>query len=102
HSNFRRAAAPVSMRGSHSWRSASRPSRPGPPANVHDVVIAGCGSRLRADDGAGPALVRRIRELGSSPRIQLADAMGSGIDVALALEGAAEAVVVDACRTGRE
>jgi len=67
---------------------------------VKDVLVIGCGNLLRGDDGVGPILVRRLFELGIPSRMRLADGGTAGMDVAFAMEGASEVVLVDACRSG--
>jgi len=64
------------------------------------VVIIGCGNLLRRDDGVGPLLIRRLWELGPPPGVRLADGGTAGMDVAFQIDGAAELIIVDACRTG--
>lgn len=67
---------------------------------MKDVLVIGCGNLLRGDDGVGPILVRRLFELGLPSRMRLADGGTAGMDVAFAMEGASEVVLVDACRSG--
>lgn len=67
---------------------------------MKDVLVIGCGNLLRGDDGVGPILVRRLFELGIPSRMRLADGGTAGMDVAFAMEGAGEVVLVDACRSG--
>ncbi len=60
--------------------------------------IIGIGARLRRDDAIGPALVDRIRALHPE-----ADAITTPLDpmaLAIALEGARAAVIVDAAQGG--
>lgn len=65
-----------------------------------DVLVIGCGNVLRGDDGAGPELVRRLVARGLPPGVRCVDAGTGGVDAALAMRGAAEVIVVDACRSG--
>lgn len=65
-----------------------------------DVLVIGCGNVLRGDDGAGPELVRRLVARGLPPGVRCIDAGTAGIDAALAMRGAADVIVVDACRSG--
>jgi hydrogenase maturation protease len=65
-----------------------------------DVVVIGCGNPLRGDDAAGSELVRRLRDRGVPAGVRCVDAGTGGIDAILQMRGAAEAVVVDACRSG--
>lgn len=71
-------------------------------APVKDVLVIGCGNLLRGDDGVGPILVRRLFELGLPPGLRLADGGTAGMDVAFAMAGADEVVIVDACKSGGE
>ena len=66
------------------------------------TLIIGCGNLLRGDDGVGPVLVRRLFELGLPPGIRLADGGTAGMDVAFAMEGARQVVIVDACKSGSQ
>jgi hydrogenase maturation protease len=67
----------------------------------HALVI-GCGNLLRGDDAAGPEFVRRLagRELPAG--VRCLDAGTGGIDVAFAIRGVPEVILIDACRTGSE
>jgi hydrogenase maturation protease len=67
---------------------------------IGDVVIVGCGNLLRGDDAAGPMLVRKILEFGCPAGVRLVDGGTSGLDVALQMAGAREAIIVDACSSG--
>ncbi|HEY9682979.1 MAG TPA: hydrogenase maturation protease [Oculatellaceae cyanobacterium] len=69
-------------------------------ATVKPVLIIGCGNLLRGDDGVGPVLVRRLFELGLPPIVRLADGGTAGMDVAFAMDGAKEVIIVDACKSG--
>lgn len=64
------------------------------------VLVIGCGNLLRGDDGVGPILVRRLFELGVPSGMRLADGGTAGMDVAFAMDGAREVVIVDACKSG--
>jgi hydrogenase maturation protease len=60
---------------------------------TRDVVIAAVGSELRRDDGAGPAVLDRLRgQVGEAEVLALA----SPLDLLGAWDGAALAIVVDA------
>lgn len=72
------------------------------PRNAGKIVIAGCGNLLRADDGVGSRLVRRLWDFGPPDTVRLADGGTAGMDVAFQMEGALEVVLVDACQTGSE
>ena len=65
-----------------------------------EVVIAGCGNLLRGDDAAGPILVRKIFALGCPSGVRLVDGGTAGMDVAFAMDGAREVIIVDACVSG--
>lgn len=65
-----------------------------------DVLVIGCGNVLRGDDGIGPEFVRRLVARGLPPGVRCIDAGTAGIDAVLAMRGAAEVIVVDACRSG--
>lgn len=65
-----------------------------------ELAVVGCGDLTRADDGAGPALVRRLREDGVPPGVRLVDGGTAGVNVAFQLRGAKRVVVVDATSTG--
>jgi hydrogenase maturation protease len=65
-----------------------------------ELAVVGCGDLTRADDGAGPALVRRLREDGVPPGVRLIDGGTAGVNVAFQLRGARRVVVVDATSTG--
>lgn len=65
-----------------------------------ELAVVGCGDALRADDGAGLALVRELREAGVPPGVRLVDGGTAGMDVAYQLRGAKRVIVVDAARTG--
>jgi hydrogenase maturation protease len=69
-----------------------------PPACA--LVVVGCGDPLRADDGVGPLLVRRLREDGVPPGVRLVDGGTAGTGIAAQLRGAKRVVVVDASSTG--
>jgi hydrogenase maturation protease len=77
---------------------AAGPGRvaPGPCA----LAVVGCGNPLRADDGVGPLLVRRLREARVPPGVRLVDGGTAGADVAAQMRGAKRVIVVDASSTG--
>ena len=64
-----------------------------------DLVVIGCGNALRGDDAAGPEVVRRLVERGVPAGVRCVDAGTAGIDAVLAMRGAAEVILVDACRS---
>jgi hydrogenase maturation protease len=61
------------------------------------VVVIGVGNEFRRDDGAGPAVVERLREL-ARPGVALVLTDGEPTRLIEAWTGAALAVVVDAVR----
>lgn len=65
-----------------------------------ELAVIGCGNLLRADDGAGPVLIRELWEGGVPPRVRLVDGGTAGMDVAFQMRGAARVILVDAARTG--
>jgi hydrogenase maturation protease len=71
-------------------------SAPGSPP-TGPVVVIGVGNDFRHDDGAGPAVVARLREL-APPGIRLIVTDGEPTRLIDAWAGAALAVVVDAVR----
>jgi hydrogenase maturation protease len=72
------------------------------PSGVLDceLAVVGCGNLLRADDGVGPVLVRRLWEGGVPPGVRLVDGGTAGMDVAFQMRGAKRVIVVDASNTG--
>jgi hydrogenase maturation protease len=67
-----------------------------------DLLVVGCGNLLRADDGAGPVLVRQLWEAGVPAGVRLVDGGTAGMDVAFQMRGARRVIVVDASSTGAE
>lgn len=67
-----------------------------------DLLVVGCGNLLRADDGAGPILVRRLWDDGAPPGVRLVDGGTAGMDVAFQMRGARKVIIVDASRTGAD
>lgn len=59
------------------------------------VRVVGVGNSFAGDDGAGIEVIRRLREHGVSPDVELVEAADAGA-LFEALRGAAKAVVVDA------
>ncbi len=66
------------------------------------TLVIGCGNLLRGDDAAGPVLIRRMWGRGLPDGVQCADGGTSGMDVAFKMQGVAEVILVDACRSGSE
>ena len=78
----------------------SEVSDPGPdpdPAGEAPVVVIGIGNDFRRDDGAGPAVVARLRGQ-APPGVRLVVTDGEPARLVEAWTGAALAVVVDAVR----
>jgi hydrogenase maturation protease len=65
-----------------------------------DLAVVGCGNLLRADDGAGPILVRELWEGGVPSGVRLVDGGTAGMDVAFQMRGAKRVIIVDAANTG--
>jgi hydrogenase maturation protease len=65
-----------------------------------DLAVIGCGNLLRADDAAGPVLVRMLADGGVPPGVRLVDGGTAGMDVAFQMRGAARVIIVDASSTG--
>jgi hydrogenase maturation protease len=65
------------------------------------IAVIGCGNTNRSDDGAGPCVIRALRErggLGPPDAVRLLDAGTDGIAVMFAARGCSALIVVDACR----
>ena len=67
------------------------------PADDGAVVVIGIGNEFRRDDGAGPAVVARLRDL-VPPGVQFMVTDGEPTRLIEAWTGAALAIVVDAVR----
>jgi hydrogenase maturation protease len=76
--------------------SPSAPAAPVPAAGAPAVVI-GVGNDFRRDDGAGPAVVARLRDL-APPGVRLLVTDGEPARLVEAWTGAPLAIVVDAVR----
>ncbi len=63
-------------------------------------VIVGLGNALRSDDGVGVCAVQLLRELAPGD-VELVELGCAGPDLALLLEGAQRAVIIDAVEAGR-
>lgn len=82
--------------------AGNHPEGPFPrPASAPRLVI-GCGNLLRGDDAAGPLVVRRLGGRYCPADLRCLDAGTAGLDVVLAMQGAGEVTIVDACRSGAE
>ncbi len=67
--------------------------------NTHTVIV-GCGNLIRGDDAAGPVLVRLLADRHLPDGVRLIDGGTAGMDVAFAMRGAQQVIVVDASRVG--
>jgi hydrogenase maturation protease len=65
----------------------------------HRRVVLGIGNPDRGDDGAGPAVVRRLRGL-LTDETELVEENGEAAALLARLEGAEAAFLVDACASG--
>jgi hydrogenase maturation protease len=66
---------------------------------VADVVVIGVGNRMRRDDGAGPAVLDRLRAAAPS-NVELVESMGDVAQILDAWSGAERVVIVDAVLSG--
>lgn len=86
-------------------RLQGRPSGDLPSAKQGEhvgMLVIGCGNLLRADDAAGPLLVRRMLGRGLPDGMRCVDAGTDGIDVVFQMRYAKEVILVDACMSGSE
>lgn len=60
------------------------------------TAIIGCGNPMRADDGAGPAVIARLASLGLPDQVELFDAGTDGMAVMYCARGAQRLIIVDA------
>jgi hydrogenase maturation protease len=65
-----------------------------------ELAVVGCGIPGQADDGAGLAVVRQLREDGIPAGVRLVDGAAAGAEIAVSLRGARRVIVVDAPSTG--
>ncbi|PWR23115.1 hydrogenase maturation protease [Zavarzinia compransoris] len=63
------------------------------------AAVIGCGNPNRRDDGAGPAVIARLRQAGVGGA-GLFDAGTDGMAVLYAARGCRRLIIVDAARTG--
>lgn len=63
--------------------------------------VVGCGNLYAGDDAAGPLVIQRLAALKLPANVECRDVGTSGIDAALAFQGAEDVIIVDACRSGR-
>jgi hydrogenase maturation protease len=68
-------------------------------AGQASIVIIGVGNEYRSDDGAGVAVVRRLRALFSTG-VTILEESGEGASLIQAWQGATRVVLVDAVRSG--
>jgi hydrogenase maturation protease len=64
------------------------------------ILIAGFGNSLVGDDGAGPAVVARLRELGLPPGVRAEDCGSDALHLPGMWRGEAEVWLVDAVKSG--
>jgi hydrogenase maturation protease len=66
-----------------------------------EVLVVGVGNIFRGDDGAGPAVASRLRDL-VLPSVTVLEQSGEGTTLMAAWEGKAYVIVVDAMQSGTE
>jgi hydrogenase maturation protease len=67
----------------------------------NDVLVIGVGNTFRGDDGVGPAVAARLREL-ALLGVTVLEQSGEGTSLIAAWENAAYVIVVDAVQSGAE
>jgi hydrogenase maturation protease len=67
---------------------------------AEDVLVVGVGNALRGDDGAGVAVVRRLRERAGADELAVRELEGEGIGLLDAWAGARAVLLVDSIRSG--
>ena len=65
------------------------------------TLIIGIGNRYRRDDGAGPAVLDRLRDL-KPAGVELVERSGEGAELIDSWRGARSVIVVDAVSSGAE
>ncbi len=68
------------------------------------IAVIACGNLNRRDDGAGPAVLRMLREdpsLRQHPQLRLYDAATDGLAVMFQARGCEELLLLDASRGGQ-
>lgn len=70
-------------------------------AVVAGCRVVGCGNLYAGDDAAGPLVIQRLAALKLPANVECRDVGTSGIDAALAFQGAENVIIIDACRSGR-
>ncbi|MBK8975112.1 MAG: hydrogenase maturation protease [Planctomycetes bacterium] len=68
-----------------------------PPA--HAPLVVGVGNAFRRDDGVGPRVVQRLRELDARGELRLVEASGEGASLMATWRGERSVVIVDAARS---
>lgn len=69
------------------------------------IAVIACGNANRRDDGAGPEVMRILKEgalASKEPKVRLLDAGTDGMAVMFAARGCRSLILVDACRSGSE
>jgi hydrogenase maturation protease len=67
----------------------------------NDVLVIGVGNTFRGDDGVGPAVAARLKEL-ALPGVTILEQSGEGASLMAAWENAVYVIVVDAVHSGAE
>ncbi len=66
------------------------------------IVLIGCGNAVRRDDGAGPAVIARLRpRLAAQSDVRCVDAATDGMAVLYQARGADELLLIDASCSGQ-
>ena len=69
------------------------------------IAVIGCGNPNRSDDGAGPAVIRALRESAAGlarTDVRLFDAGTDGMAVMFAARGCSTLILIDSSKTGAE
>ena len=66
-----------------------------------DVLVIGVGNTFRGDDGVGPVVAARLKEL-ALPGVTILEQSGEGTSLMAAWENAAYVIVIDAVQSGAE
>lgn len=66
-----------------------------------DVLVIGVGNTFRGDDGVGPVVAARLKEL-ALPGVTVLEQSGEGTSLMAAWENVAYVIVVDAVQSGTE
>ena len=70
-------------------------------AMTNAVLVIGVGNTFRGDDGVGPTVAARLREL-AMPGVTVLEQSGEGTSLMAAWENTAYAIVIDAVQSGAE